>query len=407
MAEQKTIDFLQKKFSSYYRENFVDSVPEIAAREFGYGVFGKKIISRHYSFASSKEFNYFLREQTPFFVSYSPALYEFPAKRPMEKKNYLKSDLIYEFDADDIKTDCKQNHDSWKCAECKTQGNGLVDNCPSCGSNSIEKTEWICNKCLDATKKQTLKLIDFLEKDFNFTEGISLNFSGSKGYHIHLRNEKIQGMSQPARIELLDFLTAKDLKLEELGFVYSKQKMLCMKEENAFGWSKKLLVVLKEMIEKEQTEEISALGNARTSTVKRFLEKKELILKGIKNGFLFPFGSKSKKFWETLLLNLVEKEKLFVDRQTSMDLYKIIRVPETIHGSTGLLGKAFEKEKLKEFKPLDESIIFSSNSLKVFVKETPKFYLNGENFGPFNSEEVILPEFAAIYLMARNSAELR
>ncbi len=397
--------FLLKKFSSFYRQNFIDSVPEINAREFGSGEYGKKINARHLSFGSAKEFNGFLREKTPFFVSFSPAFYEFPDRRPMEKKEFIKSDLIYEFDADDIKTDCKQNHDSWKCRECETTGKGLVEKCPSCGS-SVETDEWICSECLDATKKQTLKLIDFLETDFGFSEGISVNFSGSKGFHLHLRDEKIQNLSQPARIELLDFLTAKDLSLESLGFVYSGKKMLCPKKEDAFGWSHKILLSLKKLIEANEAEKIAAYGNSRTSTIKKFLEKKDLILKGIENGFLFPVTN-SKKFWESLLLNLAEKEKLFLDRQTSMDLFKIIRVPDSIHGSSGMAAKTFPLEDLREFKPLSESIIFSSNPLKVFVKKTPKFSLNNESFGPFDSEETELPEFAAVYLLARNSAEVR
>lgn len=404
MAEPKTINFLEKKFRSFYRENFIDSVPEIESREFGYGDFGKKIVARHYSFDSAKEFNSFLRDKTPFFVSFSPAFYEFPDRRPMERKNYLKSDLIYEFDADDLRTKCKEKHDSWKCKKCKTQGKGLVEKCPSCGS-SVETEEWICEECLEETKKQTLKLINFLEEDFNFTEGISVNFSGGKGFHLHLRSEKIQDLNANARIELVDFLTAHEIDLEQLGFVYSNKKMLCPKQANSFGWSKKILFSLKNLIEKEEAEKIAALGNVRVSTIKKLLEKKELILKGINNGFLFPV-SNTKKFWESLLSNLIEKEKLFLDRQTSVDLAKIIRVPDTIHGSTGLAAKEFEREKLKEFNPLKESIIFSTNPLKVFVKSAPKFFLGGENFGPFREQETELPEFAAIYLMARNSAEL-
>jgi len=408
MAEQKTIDFLRKKFSSFYRENFIDSVPEIERREFGYGEYGKKIIARHYSFGSAKEFNSFLREKTPFYVSYSPAFYDFPDKRPMERKKYLKSDIIYEFDADDLKTECKQKHDSWKCRECKAEGKGLVERCPSCGS-ATETTEWVCDECLEATKKQTLKLINFLENDFNFTEGISVNFSGGKGYHLHLRSEKIQGLNANARIELVDFLTAQEIDLEQLGFVYSNKKMLCPMESTAFGWSKKILFSLKNMIEKDEAEKIAALGNARVSTIKKILEKKELVLKGMQNGFLFPVtraDDSSKNFWESLLSNLVEKEKLFLDRQTSVDLAKIIRVPNTIHGSTGLTATEFEREKLMKFNPLKESIIFSTNPLKVFVRTAPKFSLGGENFGPFEEQETDLPEFAAIYLMARNSANL-
>ena len=185
--------------------------------------------------------------------------------------------------------------------------------------------------------------------------------------------------------------------------------MLCPKEPTSFGWSKKILSSLTNLIENNEAEKIAALGNVRVSTIKKILDKKELVLKGIKNGFLFPVtqaDDSSKKFWQSLLFSLIEKEKLFLDRQTSVDLAKIIRVPNTIHGSTGLQAKKFSREELKEFNPLKESILFSTNPIKVFVKKTPKFLLGGESFGPFNEQETELPEFVGIYLMSRDSAEL-
>ncbi|KKW40743.1 MAG: hypothetical protein UY87_C0013G0016 [Candidatus Peribacteria bacterium GW2011_GWC2_54_8] len=62
---------------------------------------------------------------------------------------------------------------------------------------------------------------------------------------------------------------------------------------------------------------------------------------------LSMFGKKSKQFWQLLLEHFVEGQKLFIDRQTSIDLVKIVRVPETLHGGTGLLAKKIQLEGKK------------------------------------------------------------
>ncbi|HZX34388.1 MAG TPA: DNA primase catalytic subunit PriS, partial [archaeon] len=97
-------NLLQSLLSGFYASVEIDTVPEIRRREFGTGTFGKKISSRHISFRSSAELNSFLREKQPFFISYSPALYERPSSTPMGNKGLIGADLVYEFDADDLKT---------------------------------------------------------------------------------------------------------------------------------------------------------------------------------------------------------------------------------------------------------------------------------------------------------------
>lgn len=406
MGEPNTVDFLKEKFKSYYSRSFVDSVTGIEKREFGIGEFGKKIISRHLSFNSSKAFNDFLRDSVPFFVSYSAAYYEFPERRPMEAKKFISSDLIYEFDADDLKTDCKERHDKWTCPKCGAEGKGRIDNCTECGER-VEAEEWVCPECLQETKKQTLKLIEFLQNDFGLSEGIEVNFSGSKGFHVHVKAKEIQQLNQNARIELLDYLTAENLDLRANGFVLDARMLHCPREEEAVGWSKKILEALIELFAEGNAEKISSLGGIRHKKAEEFLKEKQKIISSMKKGLLLPLTSKPKNFWNALITHLIDEIKLDLDRQTSVDISKIIRVPDSIHGSTGLIAKRISLQELKKFSPLKESIIFSNNSTKVYVKDAPKFSLGGKDFGPFREAEAELPEFAAIYLLARNSAEIR
>lgn len=403
-------DYLRGMLSAYYRSVQVDSVPDIAMREFGIGEFGKKISSRHLSFRSAGELNSFLREKAPFYISYSNALYDFPAARPMEAKKLVGADLVYEFDADDLKTDCKKSHDSWRCPQCKASGKGNMRDCPECGSGT-GVDEWVCPECLGAVRSQTKKLISVLENDFGLSSGLSINFSGSKGYHIHIRGGHVRQLSKSARIEMLDYITGTNLDLDSLGFGFSEKAYFCPKYGSAKGWAKKILGRVRRALEEGDAQKISVMGHPglpKTKSVEaseRLLKERQAIFLGMERGLLLGVrGVKLKEFWDSVLSFAADEERLAVDRQTSIDINKIVRVPGTIHGSTGLLAKEVQLSGLDSFDPFSDSVVLPSDEVKVSGAVSPKFFLAGKWLGPFSGEDAVLPAYAAYYLLARGAA---
>ena len=283
--------------------------------------------------------------------------------------------------------------------------------CPECGSGASAE-EWVCQECLGATKSQTKKLLSFLQDDFGFSEGISLNFSGSKGFHIHVRGTYVRGLSKPARLELLDYITATNLDVDVLGFFYNKTKnsFICPKKNEAKGWSKRILDSVVAALEKNDISKIAVMGNITTAAAGKLLKEKPNILHHMGNGLL-AFSTKgidANKFWRHFTTFAISEEKigLEVDRQTSIDINKIIRVPNTIHGGTGLLAKEFSVEQLGSFQPLDDSIAMAEAEIKVQNAVAPRFYLNRKWFGPYAGDEVSLPLYAAFYLLARGNADI-
>lgn len=398
--------FVARHFKEFYSNADV-SVPSISQREFGVGDFGKKISRRHLSFQSDSDLNFYLKQEAPLFISYSLAYYEHPERTPMAAKGFDGADIVYEFDADDLKTECKQRHDNWVCVKCGEKGNGALDNCPKCGSHA-KVEQWFCPECLDATKDQMFTLIKFLENDLQLNKGLSINFSGNAGYHLHLRSDAVKDLSHSARLELLDYLTASSLELSSLGFYESSKAFLCPLEKDAKGWGKRILSMLSKLFEEGNAEKIAVLGGISNAKSKELVSNKDLVLKTMhEKGILFSIpGRGNKKFWESLISNLVASNALDIDRQTSADIRKIIRVPETLHGGTGLLASTIPLQKFKEFNPLKETAVFNGGGVKVFINKSPKFYVGGEWFGPFNEEETELPLNAAIYLIAKKRAEL-
>jgi DNA primase small subunit len=372
--ESKESIFLKQKFSEYYSKNFIE-LPNIENREFGFGVFKRKIANRNIAFRDANEMNYFLRNNKPLFFSYSNAYYKFPEKRPMENKILFGADLIYEFDADELGLEVEE----------------------------IDGKQWFEKKHLDEAKKQIFKLIDFLEKDFGFdSKDFSINFSGKAGYHLHIRSELIKNLNKQSRIELVDYLTGSGIYFEKLG--YDFEKGIVTKTKG--GWVERINSTVKEVLTLSP-KELSIITGVQQKKINTLLEKREEVIEGINRGVLFKLeGKKSSEFWKKVFQNAVDKQLSPIDRQTSIDLHKIIRVPNTLHGDTGFLAKTIKLEDLEEFDPFVDSIVFDNTPQRVFIKKAPKFTLKGTSFGPFENEEVEVPLFAAIYLIGKG-AELK
>lgn len=380
----KEANFLQNLFSEYYKKHTISSVPSHEFREFGYGVYRKKIANRNMSFTTETEMNYFLRNSAPLFFSYSNAYYKHPASTPMPTKELFKADIIYEFDADELGLEVPV----------------------------INNIQWFDIEHIDAAKKQVHKLLSFIENDFNFSrEGLAINFSGKAGFHVHLRGKEIQELKKKARIELVDYLTAQNMDYINLGF--DLDSLLAPKPLGL--WQKRLYEGIKEFFKKDASE-IAKFTGFQKKKISSITNDIPAILSSLDKGVLVQLdGRKSADFWKKVLDSIVEKEKCPIDRQTSIDLHKIIRVPQTLHGDTGFIAKTLTLDELNSFNPYTDAVVFDNvfaksveiDKVKVLVKEAPKFNLLNESFGPFKEEEVELPLYAAVYLIGKGTATLK
>ena len=83
----------------------------------------------------------------------------------------------------------------------------------------------------------------------------------------------------------------------------------------------------------------------------------------------------------------------------------MIRVPNTIHGDTGLIAK--KVEKIDSFYPLKDATVRWKGETKIkFVEDVPELEFNS-TFGPFKNEEIkSLPTPIAVFFVLRRSAAL-
>jgi len=396
-----TEQYLRSRYKDYYQNHFV-SVPEVEKREFGIGVYGKKISNRHLEFKNNYELNDYLRREVPFYVSCSVGYYRKPGARPMQAKEMEGGDFIFEFDADDLPTKCKDKHDYWYCAKCGCHGSGRLTTCPNCKSNT-KIYDYICDDCLEETKKQTKLLISILINELGFKESeLFLSFSGHKGYHIKIKSEKVYPLNQEERMEIIDYITKTGLSFKKIGYAYPHIRFLDLETKAKFS----------EFFKALKTKNFISMGLDKSAASKAVKYKQD-ILRGIEKHIAVSLAhddEKSRIAWDkiigTFLNKLRETSQLLIDANTSVDIFKIVRVPNTIHGGACLISKELKLSDLDSFYPFRDAYPFNKNGdIKIYIEKMPRLKLNGKEYGPYYKEPVELPENIAIYLLAKGAAD--
>jgi DNA primase small subunit len=370
----KEMQFIRHKFKEYYAHN-LHPPSSLHMREFGFG-FEKKIDFRHKAFSSDYELKAFVEREVPLFMSYSAAYYRYPAAQPMGKKEYLGADLIFDLDAN-------------------------VDH--------PNHSKIYCNYCLETVKADTVRLVEeFLIGDFGFlADEISINFSGQKGYHIHMEDKKFRELTQEGRKQLLNYITAKDLDLER---ILLKQKLgygrFVMKgpDEKSLGWSRKLYRAATDFIRNAKPEDLTYFGLRKKDAVS-VVEKKEYILKKMAEGN-WDLLKGLDKLWENILQQTVSLKSVNIDRNVTFDLARLIRLPDSLHGDTGYIAKTLSLKELKDFDPSRDAIAFKGKPMRVRNTDAIEFDFAGVHYSLKHGEEIDVPEALGVMLVLKRQAKI-
>lgn len=305
---------IHKEFKEYYSSNFIP-VSRLSEREFGFGVL-KKIDYRHKSFQSEKDFNDFLAREVPLFASYSTGFYSYPDRRPIEKKELKSAELVFDLDSPTFKC----NHDS---------------------------KELFCWKCFSDIKMQCVRLVeDFLEGDFGVPgSSISINYSGSKGFHIHVSEGPWVDLNAVERRRLCEYVKGSGVKFES---VFTRLNPLKGPDFKSKGWSGMFRDFVLRLINESQVA-LKERG-ATSQQAKKISENKEALAESIKKGNWDRVRG-LESFWRVLLDVFVENSRVVVDESVTFDLHRLIRIPESLHGETGFMAKRVDLSEVEDFDP--------------------------------------------------------
>lgn len=361
MGQINDEDYIRKIFSEYY-QNCSFPIVSIEKREFGIGN-NKKIDSRHLSFKTINEFRNFLKINTPLFVSHSISYYEFPSATPMERKIQKGADLVFDLDIH---------------AEGKF---GAYHKLPQ-------------------VKEDLIRLVkDFIIGDFGINgSDLLIVFSGNRGYHVHVRNEKFQSLGSEERRELVDYVMGNGLNYKDF-FTLSDTKppKLLGPMPNEGGYRGRFA--------REAIKTVRETPNLISRTLKG--EKGEFFISGINEGNwsrisldLNDLVSRLSKVSGNLTIGSVD-----TDAGVTQDLSKLIRVPNSIHGDTGLI--AIEVKDIEKFEPFKDAQLNTKREIKIeFIEDVPNNPQIIGAQGPFKKGETVgINEGLGIFFIIKGCAK--
>jgi DNA primase small subunit len=367
-------------FREFYRKHPV-AISNLTKREFGFGTFDKKIAKRHVAFNNAESLNRYIDANSPAFISASPAFYENPSGRPMETKGWLGSELVFDLDASDLHLECQKRHG----------------------------TSWVCPNCLHEVKREAFKLIEeFLIPDFGFSnKEIRINFSGNRGYHIIIGSESVLTLDEASRSEISDYVTGRGLKPESFfPNIADKGSRLQGPKPNDPGWGGRMARSLVTALNAGEAQ-LQALGISRPLARKMYLNKPSIVL-GITTGNWDKVSiPKKDEFWRKVAESMTIKQSDSIDSNVTKNPQHLLGMADTLHGGTGLVAKSVESvSSFEKFDPMKDCIAFDKGETLIMANTKEKLTMNGMEYGPFENKRIVLPNYAAMYLLLKGAAKL-
>ena len=388
----KTNDFLHNKFKEYYKRAKITLPPRFTSREWGFLNWKGGIMNRHVEFSGIKEVKNYLSKIAPAHCYHSVAYYKSPGKNSMVEKDWKGADLIFDLDADHL---------------------------PEMQDVISRKITFA--QLMNYIKEQTSRLVnDVLLGDFGLDEkDLLIVFSGGRGYHVHVRDKRIMDLPSGASREIADYLTStgidEKLLLNDEGYINRTfgeknkfyQEKYTLPTKDTAGWkglvSSKIQNVIEEILnEKEE----------KWKGWAKLLEINEKDAKKIKNNKSAKetFDALTPSYKIRLVGKTREAIQIFPDEPVTGDIHRLIRLPGSLHGKTGLMVKTLTRKELDTFDPYKIPIAFGTEPIKI----RSAFQTRGGNgektmgndFKLKEGEITELPEFAAIYFMAMKFATL-
>jgi DNA primase small subunit len=270
---------------------------------------------------------------------------------------------------------------------------------------------------LAAGKAALVDLLDFLETDFGF-EDVLVVFSGGRGYHAHVRDPGVQELGRSDRREVVDYVRGLGVTFDELvrretvegmGRKTPADKRTLPTEG---GWAarvhRNLLELVDELLAVEEGEaidrlrEFDGIGEGKAQAALRAArDNREAIVRG--NVDVHPaFYGVTKQLFERVR----EADGAPIDEPVTTDINRLIRLPESLHGGTGLRVRRIDRDALEEFDPLLDAVAetFLEERIMVDVIDPLSLSLGGEKFN-LGAGVQSVPEHVGVFAMARGHAE--
>jgi len=397
--------FVAEQFQRWYAQNShtVPAPLEIEQREFGFLTFHGRGMYRHIKLPTEAELQRYLRQNAPAHSYHSSSYYEDPTA-DMARKGWTGADLVFDLDADHYDLPCQKEHDKWVCRNCGKQGTGHPPELCECGKAQFQTETWLCERCLQAAKHETQKLLDILIQDFGVhPEDITTNFSGNRGYHVHVHNETVKPLEQHARREIVDYIMSTGFEAEYQGFSQRNRGAKPTLAEE--GWRGRASRALYDYLSGATEEELKGIVGAKNA--KNIIAERGRLLKVLTDKHpsnLTPLIDA--KSLQLILQKAVKLQASDIDTVVTTDIHRLIRLPNTLHGKTGWQVQTIPYGGLPDYDPLRSAIAITGPPVKLEFRGAPAIRIGEAWYGPYGSEVAEVPLEAALFFLCKKGARI-
>lgn len=376
---------------------------------------------RHLSVPSPDALRAALAREVPRHMYYSSAYYKDPSHPIMVSKGWAGADVIFDLDADHLRQ-----------AEGKTYAQQL-----------------------ELAKERFVLLVDeFIRQDFGVDgSDLMLAFSGGRGYHAHVRKEEFLGLASAERRELVAYLSPEGVdfrgylfpqeraaarpassgdrtaRTKEKGKRVSSETYPHLPAPDAPGWPGRLTrslfglfdaweraaltapQVAKELERLAQEYQVPNLTPELARAVARQLVDDGKMEKA-RQHLVLELGEGKGRGSPRALIDLVEHLAAIslgeTDAPVTTDIHRLIRLPGSLHGGTGLRVVRLTRDELTKFDPLRDALLPPSSGgqarTRVALQTEVDHPLGGERVRGKEGELLDLPESHALFLVLRGEA---
>ena len=388
--------FLLRTFRKYYRANTPFLPDRFTRREFGFMFFDKTFVQRHIGFHSSDELHRFMESQVPSHSYYSTAYYRVPDAPTMEEKGWMGAELIFDLDADHLEGADQMSFDDM-LAQIKREMISLVDN--------------------------------YLFGDMGFSpDDVYITFSGGRGYHAHVKMPEVLGLGSHERREIVDFVTSRGLNIDwvfpeesrALGTanvggrtVANIKRFRTIPPADSGGWKLRMRNALKDVVNDICDMEIpqikktypSAKKNQSLAKIQEDLRKSRNVI--FENNKMATLARNTQE----LLVKIMAEDVAVrvsgeVDEPVTADIKRLIRLPGSIHGKSGLRVTPLSRDELTDFDPMTMAVPkeYSDDPVTITMRRDYDFNMKGQHFKLSGITDV--PEYAAVFLIGKKLADI-
>lgn len=387
---ERTRKYLQGRFGDHYRRSEITLPPGANAREWGYIPFTEgteTTMVRHNALFDLGDLSAFLASEHPRHVYFSAGQYDTPGARSMDEKEWRASDLVFDLDADHLP--------------------------------GVDPAEDTYAEMLETCKDALFRLLDFIERDFGF-EDWSVVFSGGRGYHVHVRDDGVRHLDRAARREIVEYVLGEDLddldqlshseRVAGMGMKSSAEKKTLQTDG---GWGRRvhtrfvrLADEVRELDEDEgiaRLREFDGIGEKGATNLYEAMDER---YDAFEAGSLEVASRYTRVLARSLFERTLHEESAPIDEPVTTDINRLIRLPGSLHGGSGLVVTPLDRDAIESFDPLIDAVpeTFRDNEIWIETDMDRRIELNGKTHN-IPAGHCCVRESVGVFLMTGGHAE--